>query len=497
MKTPADRPGTGLVCLAFILVCLGGSVVGAATPSLAVPDYQIGDSAAATITTPVTLRFVDPDATEAAREAKAQTVLPFFRFLSGASNSVEIAFRNEFSKTREAFLKSVVDAHGKPRFGRQEISDEALDKIRSAFQRANDGFPVTAELARAWVSGDDGLSLENRWSDLLRRATSRVIRPSGTWAGSDVTAKDVRLLPVSAFDEKVSLYDAERNCRLFRRSTMVPLNRARQELEESFPPAELQVAKYLAGLVQPNCDFDADLTQQAASPKTNDVWVYDRIEAGGTVVAAGQTVDARTKAALDELRKNTAVTVASSAVAQAEAEIQSVRSNAAEATESATRLSEEIERVRAEAADRQMAILRWSGAGFCILGLAAAGLWWKVLKRRPRSTRGMVPVLKAEPVAAPMTTMPYAMRRRLHERGTLLACQQQAEKEINRFSERLEELHVPLGERLKAYEDRIADLERQLSSRTEENRELISAAIESTRRRLDAERSTRSAEQNN
>jgi hypothetical protein len=492
MKLSAIRPGSGLACLAFILGCFGGGVVAAT-----VPDYQVGDSAGATVTTPVGLRFIDPDATEAARAAKAQTVLPFFRFLSGASNSVETAFRREFSKTREAFLQAVVAEHGKPRFGRQEISDEALGRIRSGFPRSNAGLPVTAELARAWVSGDDGLALENRWSDLLRRATAKVIRPSGTWAGSDVTAKDVRLLPVASFDETVSLYDAERNCRLFRRSTMVPLNRARQELEDSFPPAELQVAKYLAGLVQPNCDFDAELTQQAASPRTNDVWVYDRIEAGGTVVAAGQIVDARTKAALDELRKNTAVTVASSAVAQAEAEIQSVRSNAAESAESAARLGEEIERVRAEAADRQRALLRWSGIGFCVLGLAAARLWWKLVKGRPRSGRAMAPALKPKPLAAPLTTMPYAMRRRLHERGTLLACQQQAEKEIDRFSERLMELHLPAGERLKAYEDRIADLERQLSSRTEENRELISAAIESTRRKLEAERSARAAESNN
>jgi ATP-dependent exoDNAse (exonuclease V) alpha subunit len=92
--------------------------------------------------------------------------------------------------------------------------------------------------------------------------------------------------------------------------------------------------------------------------------------------------------------------------------------------------------------------------------------------------------------------MPYSMRRMLHERGSLVACQEQAESEIQRFEQRLLELHTPLNERLKAYEGRIADLERQLASRTEENRELLRAAIDTTRRKLEVERQTRSVSAN-
>lgn len=492
MKTPAHRLGI-LLCLALLPF---GSFRLAAAQTPAIPDYQIGDSATDTVTTPVRLRFVDPDATEAGRDAKAQEVYPFFRYMSGVSNSVELAFRNAFDKSRTDFLKSVATAHGKTRFDRSELDDQALGRIRAAFQETNEGFPVTPELARLWVSGDEGLAQENRWAEKLRQATSKVIRPSGTWSGSAVTAKEVRLLSVNAFDESISLYDAERQCRMFRRSAMVPLSRARQELEDMFPAEEREVARFLSGLVQPNCDFDRELTRQSAFPKTNDLWVYAQIDAGETVVAAGSTIDARTKAALDELRKNTAATAASSEVAQVRAEVETVRHDAAEAAQTAARMSEEVERVRSQAAADQQKIIRWAGIAFCVLGVAAFGLWWKIIKRRPRalpiSRRGTLAVVRPEAGASAIsTTMPYAMRRMLHERGTLISCQQQAETEIDRFTERLLELQTPLNDRLKAYEQRINDLERQLASRTEENRELIRAAIESTRRKLEAERQAR------
>jgi hypothetical protein len=164
-------------------------------------------------------------------------------------------------------------------------------------------------------------------------------------------------------------------------------------------------------------------------------------------------------------------------------------------------MNAEVERVRAEGAVQQQRIIRWAGIAFCLLGVAAMGLWWKVVKRRPRMSMvrrsGEATLVRREPSQPVATTsMPYAMRRMLHERGSLVACQEQAESEIQRFEQRLLELHTPLNERLKAYEGRIADLERQLASRTEENRELLRAAIDTTRRKLEVERQTRSVSAN-
>ena len=53
---------------------------------------------------------------------------------------------------------------------------------------------------------------------------------------------------------------------------------------------------------------------------------------------------------------------------------------------------------------------------------------------------------------------------------------------------RLNELHAPLQERLRVYETRIADLEKALAAKGEENRELIKAKIEMMRKQLETER---------
>ena len=55
------------------------------------------------------------------------------------------------------------------------------------------------------------------------------------------------------------------------------------------------------------------------------------------------------------------------------------------------------------------------------------------------------------------------------------------------MEQRLEKLHAPLEERLKAYERRIADLERELAAKGEENRELLKARIDTARKKLASE----------
>jgi len=56
-----------------------------------------------------------------------------------------------------------------------------------------------------------------------------------------------------------------------------------------------------------------------------------------------------------------------------------------------------------------------------------------------------------------------------------------------RIGSALNELHAPLQERLRVYETRMADLEKALAAKGEENRELIKAKIEMTRKQLETE----------
>ncbi|HEY6167756.1 MAG TPA: hypothetical protein VI454_06930, partial [Verrucomicrobiae bacterium] len=77
----------------------------------------------------------------------------------------------------------------------------------------------------------------------------------------------------------------------------------------------------------------------------------------------------------------------------------------------------------------------------------------------------------------------------LSQRKDLIETQRQAEADIAALEARLENLHAPLQARLDAYEQRIVELEKDLATRGDENRELISATITLMKQRLAAEKS--------
>ena len=74
------------------------------------------------------------------------------------------------------------------------------------------------------------------------------------------------------------------------------------------------------------------------------------------------------------------------------------------------------------------------------------------------------------------------------QRAELLKAQQCAALEISELVRRLDELKVPMQERLHSYEARIHELEKELAERNEENRELLKLKIEMIRSQLEIER---------
>jgi len=80
------------------------------------------------------------------------------------------------------------------------------------------------------------------------------------------------------------------------------------------------------------------------------------------------------------------------------------------------------------------------------------------------------------------------------QRKELLQAQQIAAMEIAQLTHHLDELRAPIQERLRSYETRIQELEKELAARNEENRELLKlkidmlrhqVAVESTRNRME------------
>jgi hypothetical protein len=76
------------------------------------------------------------------------------------------------------------------------------------------------------------------------------------------------------------------------------------------------------------------------------------------------------------------------------------------------------------------------------------------------------------------------------QRRELLAAQQAAAAELTELAHRLEAVQTPLLERLRAYEQRIGELEKDLADQSKENRELLKLKIDLLRQQIESERST-------
>lgn len=78
------------------------------------------------------------------------------------------------------------------------------------------------------------------------------------------------------------------------------------------------------------------------------------------------------------------------------------------------------------------------------------------------------------------------------QRNALLETQKQAQQALLELEQRLAALHLPQPERIRAYERRIAELEKELETRGEEVRELTRATLLLVRRKLEEERGLQS-----
>ena len=74
------------------------------------------------------------------------------------------------------------------------------------------------------------------------------------------------------------------------------------------------------------------------------------------------------------------------------------------------------------------------------------------------------------------------------QRNALIETQRRAQEALVELEQRLGELHLPVKERIEAYEKRIAELEKELETRGDEMRELTKATLLLVREKLEQEK---------
>jgi membrane-associated HD superfamily phosphohydrolase len=460
-------------------------------------DYQLGDKAEEDIVATTKLSVVDPEGTQAMKEKEAMRVPAIVRYYTNAADDIEARFREAFDKTRENFLDSVNKDFGHRTLSAEELSSFKFNSLAVLFQKQNKLFPLSTNRAALWASGDADEGYVTSLIPTLRQMMASPIRPEPL--PEDIKlGYSVRLVPLGDTNAILAAQTAERSGKSFTRSNFVALAEVKKDFQNFFPAEEHNIAKYLATLLTPNCVVDEETTRQLRASRTEGVWSVINYEPGEIVAHRGQVIDGKIKAALDQIKEK--------AVMGQLQELQ-VKQQAA-----VGQLQQLVAADRAKGAEAQSRV-RWLIGGLAAGVLILAAAIWRLARRREPVSLLPVPAavgalewqqraLTAEQRTEQLQTAARAgliahlsqwlsnmlTRRLIFQRRLLLDSQSNAASEMAELEARLERVQAPLQVRLAAYEHRIAELEKELAARGEENRELLKAKIEMMRKQLEAER---------
>jgi len=457
--------------------------------------------------TPIPLVVFDPARTEGLRQSEAQKTPPVFRYDPEAAKKAEQALKLDFAETRSQFANGLEEIfiHPLPLLA-AELAQPQFGEWTGRFRERHPNFPLTANLAELWALGDSGEVALNTLLTKLPGIVRPYVRSDSLPPGERLTTGSLRLIAADQTDTALTLADVDRRGRNLARTNLITLSKLQQDALRRAVPEEQAAVKYVAGFIRPNLIFDVDLTRQARGRRIEAINAADRYTAGQRLVAKGEIVSTKAKFALEELRSRTA---ADRVQATATLERTSVEAQAV----AARRLAEAARRTN-----------RWlfAGLGAAVVVFCAIVAGWFLRRRAMVRTsldsslaivslrdgpsedlawRGRA--LAAEARAQKATAMLRAnllphlarwmmnelMQRLLSQRSEIVTGQQKAEREVAELAARLEEVHAPLEDRLRAYEQRIAQLEAELAAKGEQNLDLIKAKIETTRKKLDGERS--------
>jgi len=473
----------------FSILLIGLSLTWAATAK-DLAGYRLGDRVEEDIVAPAALKVLDVEATTALKEKEAMRVLVILRYDPSVEADVEANVRDAFSNTRSNFIRAVERYYQRRQLDLADVAAPQFEIVRATFQRANKSFPVSTNLAVTWALGDSGRLEQTTALDRVRKIMRQPIRDQNAPARIKVTTR-ARLITVRDRDEELTAESIGNRGRTIQRTNAIALDRARRDLIAAFPAEESAVGKFAASFLQPNCRLEEELTEQLRAQQTETLAVLTEYQAGDVVARTGQLVDAKILSAIQ-------------AVVEKRAE-QALKESAALAL------------IRSAEAREQ---IKWLSIAGGVITLVLAIVTWQWWRRRREAS--LLPVLagaegltahspeaaawqqraleaerRAERVqeairAGVMTQVSSVLKEELvhgliTQRKELIEAQRAAAVEMEALEKRLTEIHAPLQDRLNAYEARIAELEKALAAKDEQNRELIKAKIALVRQQLELE----------
>ena len=448
--------------LLVVALCIGALVAGyfASVPpkgASAPRSYSIGDFAAEDVVAPRKLSWFDPLETEARRQRELSKGPVLFRVDPAVATRAVTRFNEEVASTRASFMESMEKLFNTRTLDSKQVESPLFRQLVIDFRREHPRLPITVVKAARWAQGDYEEKIQQQFSAKLRAASQKWVH-ADAWpaeAHGDhlriVTHESLSNSPVNLLERSQAV----------RRTNIVAISKVREMLQAQLPREQHATAKYLAGFIEVNCEFDPDLTLQLRQQRADSIRVVHVFEEGQSIVRRGEKVDAKIKFALDSLN---------------------VRSPSATLP-----------------VNRPRQIWLWSTSIFCVAMAIFVLLRRAVRPGHPLVSARNVVLLPQPDRAGQMLEaklMPHLARALMNklvrglisQRAKLLTAQTDGTEQLNELEQQLEQISTRLHARQAVYEKRIAELECDLAAAEEENRELIRAKIREARENLERAR---------
>jgi hypothetical protein len=452
----------------------------------AVPDYKLGDVAQEDVITPVPLQVINPEATEALKIKVAQQLHLIVLQTTQTAGQAEAELRESIAAARTSFVATLQRALNGRAPRETDLDSAAYSKtVRDVARESPKDLPLD-KLAPLWVRGASDAAIVENLVQPVRDVMVQPIVASKTDSTFPAN-QPVRLIAVKNASQPPGIRELESAGQTVSSGKIISLWRARRLVETHFPAGQEELGKFAAAFVRANAQPDPGLTEIVRAKRMEGVTVNDTYDAAQVVVRKGQTIDRKALSALAVLREK-------SLIGTLQTKLEQEQSVVGQSKQQTTWIAASLGAVCVV-----LALILWRrrarpGTALVPLGMNPALIGDESAADAAWRNRALVAEAKAERAHAAVRSGVLGwMRERIFQtlsrhRAELLSTQQKAEIEMRELEQRLEQLHTPLQERIQAYEKRIAELEKDLAAKGEENRELIGARIAAARQQLNLER---------
>jgi hypothetical protein len=470
-------------CCALALLAALASRTTAGT----MPDYRVGDIAKEEVVTPIRLAVVDQAQSAALKNREAARVPVIFRYYTNAFAESQANLQSAFAAARSGFLDHLEAEFKRRNLDAQTLGSSRFQQFVDSLENRPGAFPVSGNLAQIWARGESDQGIQDSMLNALRRAMSRPIRPDSPLSGAGrFGGGNVRLVPLARWDESPTLQTTERSGFDVPRGNLVAFARARQTLIDVLPPEGRPAAQFLVSLLKTNCLPDTDLTRQARAQRSDGIWAMNRYEPGQVIVRQGQVIDEPIKAALDQLRDQTQIASrAQNLLAEASPQLQMKSRLPWIAAGSGAVVAGFLIVLWRSMSSRSAGSLlpaRMAGSGQGVTIVSCPSCAGKIVV--PNSVEAAADLRASVAPHLARLLADKLVRKLLSQRSSLLDTQETAAAEMAELEARLEKMHAPLQDRLRAYESRIVELEQELARKGAENQELIKLKIALARNQM-------------